>query len=519
MFRKNKKSPILLVPIVVIFILTILIMISSLILSLIGFEGQKTSIENGVLETSLTTINNIFSLEGIQFIFGSSITNFQLFEPLVLLIISCIGVGVLYKSGLLKEFVKPLRKMNSFWLSFSVIIFSLILTFFGEYSYILLIPLIGVVYKEIDRNPMLGIVTVFLGIALGYGSGILYNYDHFYLSFLTEEAARVNVDKNYEFEIFRIVYITIVGTIVFSLALAHLINKRIMNKIPKYTKETNLDFELNEEIKEKEEPVRNGKAKFITSIVGIILLGLLIYSIIPGYYLSGYLLDMSQETYFEKLLSETSPFQNGFVYIIVLLILVISFVFGKLSGNFSSAHDLNEGMAFSFNRLGYLFVLLLFLSQLIGILNWTNIGEVITTKLIDFMSMLEFSGALLILTLFIVVVLVTLIIPETLTKWVLMAPIIVPLFMRSNITPDFTQFIFVVADGVGKSISPIFVYFIIMIGFLYKFNQDNENKITIFGTLRMLLPVVLLIGGLWLLIIIGWYLIGLPLGIGGYSTL
>src|SRR5690606_18427561 len=135
------------------------------------------------------------------------ISNFQVFEPLILLIVSCVAVGVLQKSGLLNEMVKTLKKLNNFWLSFIVIIFSLLLTFFGEYSFVILIPLVGAVYKELDKNPLVGIITVFLGLTLGYGSGILFNYDHFYLGFLTQEAARVNVDKNYEFELFRILYI------------------------------------------------------------------------------------------------------------------------------------------------------------------------------------------------------------------------------------------------------------------------------------------------------------------------
>lgn len=517
MNKRNRKSSILLMPVITVFIITILVMIISSVLSMIGFQGQKTGITNGGLETSLTTINNIFSLEGIQFIFGHAVTNLQIFEPLVLLIMSCIGVGILYKSGLLKELIKPLKKLNNYWLSFFVIITGLILTFFGEYSFILLIPLIGVVYKKLDKSPMLGIITVFLGVTLGYGSGILYNYEYLFLGYLTEEAARVNVDPNYEFESLRTLYITIAGSIVYALSLAYLINKRLANKFPKYQQEE--QEKLNTSSEEEVEINPHKKSKLITSVVSIVLLIILIYSIIPGYQLSGVLLDVNQETYIEQLLSPSSAFQNGFVYILILFTTIIGYVYGRLSKNYSSANDFSNSMSFSFNNLGYLFVLLLLLSQLIGILNWTNLGEVLAVRIIELLSILEFSGILLIIAMFIGVVLISLIVPSTLTKWLLMAPIIVPLFMRSNITPDFTQYIFGIADGIGKSMTPIFIYFIIMIGFLNKYNQSSEYKVTIFGTLRMMLPIILLITGLWLLIIVGWYLIGLPLGVGGYSTL
>ena len=91
--------------------------------------------------------------------------------------------------------------------------------------------------------------------------------------------------------------------------------------------------------------------------------------------------------------------------------------------------------------------------------------------------------------------------------------------MRSNITPDFTQFIFQIADSVGKCLTPVFAYFIIMIGFMEKYIDENEKSVTIVGTMRMTLPIVLIIGLLWIAIIALWYISGMPIGINGYSTL
>ena len=52
-----------------IFILFVVVMFLSLILSLIGFESYETYISNGVLESSLITVKNIFSVEGIKYLF------------------------------------------------------------------------------------------------------------------------------------------------------------------------------------------------------------------------------------------------------------------------------------------------------------------------------------------------------------------------------------------------------------------------------------------------------------------
>ena len=165
------------------------------------------------------------------------------------------------------------------------------------------------------------------------------------------------------------------------------------------------------------------------------------------------------------------------------------------------------------------FVLLFFAAQLNGILNYTNLGEVIAVNLISFMGQVQFSGIALIVTAFIVIVLMSILIPSLTTKYVLCSPILVPLFMKANITPDFTQFLFRVADGVGKCFTPIFPFFMIMLAFLEKYNYNEEYKITIFGTIKLIMPSVLIFAGLWLLILIGWYIVGLPLGIGTTITL
>ena len=75
------------------------------------------------------------------------------------------------------------------------------------------------------------------------------------------------------------------------------------------------------------------------------------------------------------------------------------------------------------------------------------------------------------------------------------------------------------ADGIGKSITPMFAYFIVMLAFLEKYNNDKKVQISIFGTIKQILPTVLLMTGLWILIIVLWYIIGIPIGVGVISTL
>ncbi|MFA5603901.1 MAG: AbgT family transporter [Bacilli bacterium] len=501
-------------PIFVIILITILTIIISSILSLLGLEGQKTTIVNNSLETSLITVKNIFSIEGIKFLLGSAITNFQILEPLGLLIVSLITVSFIDFSGIIEPLVKPLKKLTPFLLTFLVIIVSALFSFIGDYSYLFLMPLVALIYKAMGRNPILGILTVFLGLTLAYGAGFVSDNNDYLLGILTEQSAKIDVDKNYKYHLMSNFYISVTTLILVALLLTYRLEKKISPKLTKWKKEESKKEELDEEIVEKIESQNNKKPMLISSVVFMFFIGLLIYSIIPGLPFSGVLLDSESATYFASLFSDNAPFKEGLPYIMLCIIIVTTLIYGKVSKNTT---DYSKSFSKELYGIGYTLTLLFFIAQIIAILNWTNVGEVIASNLISFMSTLEFSGLPLIVTLFIVTIIMGIFIPSTIGKWVLMAPMIVPLFMRSNITPDFTQFIFKMADGIGKSMTPIFVYFIIMLGFIQKYNEDK--KITIFGTYRLLMPTIMIVGGLILLIIVCWFIIGLPLGTSTYPAL
>ena len=240
--------------------------------------------------------------------------------------------------------------------------------------------------------------------------------------------------------------------------------------------------------------------------------------IIPGLPGSGLLLDNSSVRYIDKLFGSNSPFSNGFVCIFSLLLSICGLFYGYLHG-IKLDDTYAKGISKSFDGLGYLFVLMFLISQLEGIIEWTNLGTVLGSRMIDFISNLQLSGVFLIIIFFIIIIIMSILIPSTSGKWIIASPVVIPLFMRSNITPDFTQFIFQIADSVGKCLTPVFAYFIIMIGFMEKYIDENEKSVTIVGTMRMTLPIVLIIGLLWIAIIALWYISGMPIGINGYSTL
>lgn len=350
---------------------------------------------------------------------------------------------------------------------------------------------------------------MFLGISLGYGANILFSYDDHLMGVMTEVAATLDVDKNYKYSLFSNLYIMIISIAIVSFVMTIIIDKFLVKKVSKKYVQNN-----------DEEIIISKKAMTISTVAGLIIFAIVVYLVLPiklpG---AGILLDNEANRYIEKLFGDNSPFGKGFVVIISMMMMICGWIYGKISGNIKNTQQFSLGLSQTFERLGLVIVLMFFASQMVALLEWSNLGTVVGAKLIEFMGILQFSGIPLIIVFFIITILMGILIPEAITKWDIASPTVIPLFMRANITPGFTQFIFKVADGVGKSMTPMFLYFFIMLAFLEKYNNDEKNAISIFGTLKLIMPVVLLIAALWLLIIILWYIIGLPIGIGIYPTL
>ncbi len=495
----NKK----LSPIIALVILIIIVALGSMGLSLIEFGANQTSIVEGKLETSIVLVNNIFTDQGIADFFSHILYNDVFIKPLILLIISLAATSILFSSGLLKHIISPLKKLRPSLITFLVVLISIMSTIIGDYGYIVLLPLIGVVYKYLNKNPILGVITVFIGMTLGYGTGIFYNYSDYALGMLTESAAVIEVAASYNYDLYSSIYIMLASSIAITFIITYLIEQNVSKKVTVSESYT-------------DELVTSKKALIYTIITGVILFILVLLCFTPVF--NNILLDNSTDIFVAKVFNEASPFNAGFMFIYLIISAICGFVYGIISKNFANNLEYSWGFTKAFNNIGYLCILLFLGSILVYIIEWTNLGIVITNTLLTFLSTLNIAGIPLIVVSFVLIILMGIFIPGTVEKWVIISPIMIPLFVRGNITPDFAQFIFEAADSVGKVLTPAFIFFPIMLGFVQSHNI-NHNKITLMGTVKLIWPIIIAMVVFWLLILIVWYVAGLPLGIETLTTL
>ena len=152
-----------------------------------------------------------------------------------------------------------------------------------------------------------------------------------------------------------------------------------------------------------------------------------------------------------------------------------------------------------------------FFVQFISVFKKTNIGVVISCWGADLISSLPVNGIVLIVLSLVIMSFCGLFLTSALNKWIIFSPVVVPMMMQSNISPEFAQFVLRAADSVTKGITPFLAYFIIYLGYLNIYNNDKE-PITIRKAISFVSPYFGLMIIAWVVIVLGWYLIGLPLG-------
>lgn len=512
-------------PVMFFLLLTAIAIIASGIFSALGLQATYSRINSSSnqLESVLVTVENLFSYDGLKYVISNASRNFISFTTLSTLLISLIGVSIAEASGLFDTFIrKHMIKLSNFQITFMLIFIATISSLINEVGYTILIPLGAILYMTNDRNPLTGIVAAFTGVAFGYGTTLFVGSMEVNLNSITLQAARL-IDSTAHISLLSNIFIIIFSTIVISIVGAFIIEKIIAPKIGKYHEKTDLIapsttlMEVDQQEKlEKELREKKGLRRALISAV--IIFVIFVYSIIPGLPLSGLLLDMNETTYLGQLFGVNSYFQDGFTYMVSIFFMITGLSYGFGAGTFKNDKDIINKSSEYLSNIGSLIILIFFAAQFIAIFRKTNIGTIITAWGSNIISGVNFSGIPLILLVMLVIAIISLFSTTPVAKWTILAPVVVPTLMQSNISPQFAQFILRASDSMTKGLTPLLAFFVIYVGYLNIYNPRKDHPITVGKALSWIAPYCILISLTWILIVIGFYLTGIPIGPGVYPT-
>jgi aminobenzoyl-glutamate transport protein len=109
-----------------------------------------------------------------------------------------------------------------------------------------------------------------------------------------------------------------------------------------------------------------------------------------------------------------------------------------------------------------------------------------------------------------VIVLLDFIMPGSVPKWAIFAPIFVPLFIRLDVAPQTLLAAYRVADSPVNSLTPLMVY----LPFIVTIAQRYQKNAGIGTVVALMIPYAIAILIVWTLFFLLWFVLGIPLGPG-----
>ncbi len=203
---------------------------------------------------------------------------------------------------------------------------------------------------------------------------------------------------------------------------------------------------------------------------------------------------------------------NGLLFMILLLFLIPGAVYGKTVGTIKNSSDLVKGMTAGMKSLSGYLVLAFFAAQFVNYFGETNLGILLSVKGARFLENIGFTGIPLIVSFVLVSAFLNLFMGSASAKWVIMAPIFVPMFFKLGLSPELTQVAFRIGDSTTNIITPLMSYFAMIVTFAQRYDEDSGLG-TLISTMLPYSGAFLLA---WTLLMIVWYSVGLPLGPGAF---
>src|SRR5690606_18998317 len=205
---------------------------------------------------------------------------------------------------------------------------------------------------------------------------------------------------------------------------------------------------------------------------------------------------------------EIQPFLSSIVAVMFFFFLLPGLAFGIATGSIRSDRDAARMTAESMASMGAYIALAFVAAHFVAFFNWSNLGILLAITGANALQAAEFTGIPLLLSFVVLTAFVNLFIGSASAKWAVMAPIFVPMFMLLGYSPELTQATYRVGDSFTNIITPLLPYFPLIIIFARRY----DRSLGIGSIISTMLPYSIAFGLVTTLILLAWFLAGLPLG-------
>ncbi len=483
------------------------LVVVSVIAALAGYSvPHPTQIVEETGEPFLVEAVSLLSPDLIQRLWVDMPKTFTHFHPLGYVLVVMLGAGVAERSGLFAAaMTSAVRRAPTSLLTPAVAFVGMLSSVAADAAYVVLIPLAGVLYAVAGRHPIAGIAAAFAAVSGGYSANVVPGQFDALLFGITEQAAEALV-PSYDANIAGNWFFIAAMTFVFLPVIWFVTDRFIEPRLGPYKPEGAAADLMQEGDGSLSDAERKGlKYAGVASLV--IALLWLAMTIGPGTPL------LDEQAPPEARLS---PFYRSLVGGFFLLFLVAGWVYGRTAGTVKDHRDIVRMMTDAMSDMSYYLVLSFAAAHFVAMFNWSNLGLIFA---VQGAGAIEAAGLPTPVTLTLIILLtgvVNIFVGSASAKWALLAPIMIPMLMLLNVSPEMATAAYRVGDGATNIITPLMVYFPLILMFCHRW-QANFGIGSLTATM-VPYSLGLLIAGLVMTIF--WVVLGIPVGPGvgvGYT--
>lgn len=485
------------------FILFSILAVVALLLSAF-FEGTAVTFVGKEAKPITVKVLSLLNADGFRYILTNMVPNFVNFPPLGLVVVMMLAMGLAENTGLVSAFVRKVMLGAPSWGVSAIVMFLGINGNLASDAAMVFMPAAAAaVYAGMGRNPILGMSLAFAATAAGFSANIIPAGTDALIAGITATAIKVipqtanspvHMLINYYFMGSSVIILTIVGTIVAE----KVVGPRLDRIFPNLC----LDESARKEHLLTSEENRGLKWAGWAALAYLLLLLVLA---VPD---TGLLRDAKTHT-----LVPSSPLLGGIIPILFFFFMSVGLAFGLGKGVIKNEADVPKFMAAGLQGMTGFLVTAFAAAQFIAWFTKSNLATILAVRGAEILRDTGFTGIPLILAFILLSGFVDLFMMSGSAKWLIMAPIFVPMFGLLGFEPALTQAAYRIGESVTNPISPLQYYVPVMLGIMSRYIKDDTRAGM--GTLMATqMPFALWFLVAWAGWLIIFMLFNLPLGPG-----
>ncbi len=473
--------------------------------AVMGGTSFQTQGPNGPVEQF---IKPMLAAEHVRWIFDNALlANWLGFGNGVLgvILVVTLAIGVAEHAGLLGALIKKAgRQVPMRWMPLMLVFLGIVSSLATDAGYLVLIPLAGLLYAALGQNPLIGMAAAFAGVSAGFSANLIpatpvdvivgMNAKTFAeaqgVPFANAMGEPLNpATMNYFFMVASTVLLTVVG--------AWVTKRFVAPRLAQQSWTRPADLDIGEFVLSDAERRGLRAAAWATPVALLVIAG---FALGP---LASFTTPDGREVH---------PFLNNVILLISFYFVAVGMAFGFASGRFKGLSDVVEAMTKQANTTGYILVLTFFSYNFLGLLAYSGLGVYITYLGAEGLLGLGLADnpVLLLVGFIAVTALINLVVGGLTSKWLLLGPIFVPMLYQVNpqMTPDMVAAAYRLADSSTNIVTPMMAYAGIILAFMRRYRPE----LTIGDMMLMMVPYSLCFLVCWTLLLLAFFLTGMPLG-------